>query len=80
MFPRTSVRPRKIIPHSTLVCQEKNEKKLHKKLLPKTADFCAIFLLTKDILYGILSIEVKQRMTNEIENKISKTLQKRLDK
>ena len=77
MFPRTSVRPRKIIPHSPLVCQEKNEKKLHKKLLPKTTDFCAIFLLTKYVLYVILCIEVKKRITNEIEN-ILKKLQKKV--
>ena len=79
MSPRTSVRPRKIIPHSTRVCQEENEKKLHKKLLPKTADFCAIFLLTKYVVYDIIIIEVKQRITNEIENNLKK-LQKSVDK
>ena len=74
-----SVQPRKIIPHSTRVCQEKKYKKLHKKLLPQTADFCAIFLLTKYVVYDIIITEVKKRITNEIENNL-KNFKKSVDK
>ena len=52
---------------------------MHKKLLPKTADFCAIFLLTKYVVYDIIITEVKKRITNEIENNL-KNFKKSVDK
>ena len=68
-------RPRRIV-------KRKIKKKLHKFTIPKPRIFVQFFLileLTFGRGDGIIIIEVKKRITNEIENNLKK-LQKKVDK